>query len=115
MAIRIVGQGKGYDTRVLDAETGRDLTNLLQVSSVTLNCTEAPSAQLTAWSPQVDVIVQDATVLERCPHCGHERIRKIHGASDLEPVNRRLLISKSGLDNAFLDLAQIPPASEDGA
>lgn len=102
MPIRIVGHGKGYDTQILDADTGRDLTSLLHVSSVTLSCTEAPSAQLTAWFPQVDVVVQESTVLQRCPYCGHERISKIHGASDLQVPGH-------------IDLEQIPHLSEDGA
>lgn len=121
MSIRIVGHGKGYDTQILDAETGQDLTNLPHVSSVSLSCDKAPSAQLICWLPQVDVIVQEATVLQRCPHCGHEQIRKIHGASDLqalghidmEPVNRRLVVNARNLDNAFLDLNQLQPGSED--
>jgi len=121
MPIRIVGHGKGYDTQILDADTGQDLTSLLHVSSVTLSCTEAPSAQLTVWFPQVDVVVQEATVLQRCPYCGHERISKIRGASDLqalghidmEPVNRRLVVKAHDLDNAFLDLNQLQPGSED--
>jgi DNA-directed RNA polymerase subunit RPC12/RpoP len=114
MPIRIVGHGKGYDTHILDAETGQDLTHLLHVSSVTLNCTEVPTAQLTALLPQVDVVVQEATLLQRCPYCGHERISKIHSASDLEPVNRRLLVKTHDLDNAFLDLTQVQPGFEEG-
>jgi hypothetical protein len=84
MPIRIIGHGKGYATQILDDETGQDLTKLLHVSAVTLACDKVPTAQLTALLPRVDVVIQEATLLQRCPYCGHERISKIHGASDLD-------------------------------
>lgn len=83
MPIRIVCNGEGYTTRIFD-EAGQDITRLLQVSSITLACDQVPTAHLTALFPRVDIVVQEATLLQRCPYCGHERISKMHSAHDLD-------------------------------
>lgn len=76
MKIRIVStDGTGYNTRILDAATGTDLSGL-HVTDIHISIQDANTATLQTFLPDLD-IVADAVIIYRgtCPHCGYsERV-----------------------------------------
>lgn len=91
MAIRIVNEGgPSYTTKVYDAETGEDLTTRLNVSRIELTIDakyNVPTAQLTVYTPKVEITLEEAQVKQVCPYCGHETDKTLRSAEDLkEPL-----------------------------
>ncbi|HEX7733754.1 MAG TPA: hypothetical protein VF458_02790 [Ktedonobacteraceae bacterium] len=87
MAIRIVNHtGIPHNTKVLDAESGEDLTNVMRIQSVSLTLEagkDLPEATLTVHAPQIDITLQESTFQRVCPYCGHKDERTIHSIKDL--------------------------------
>lgn len=70
--VRIVnnGSGKPFDTKVMNAETGEEITSVFK-AELTFEASSAPTAVLHMWMPLVDVTL-DATAIHYCPLCRRE-------------------------------------------
>lgn len=87
MPLRILFDGKfPYAVKVLDSETGEDLTTKLYVSKVdiSLSADSAPIALLRTYPHSIEITVEEAQVKQVCPYCGHETDKTLHSAEDLK-------------------------------
>ena len=71
--IRITSDGTPYRTRVVDEETGADLSRHITGMTLHFRPGEMNRADLEIVIPQVDVIAEIGSAVACCPSCGHER------------------------------------------
>jgi hypothetical protein len=73
--IRIVNTtGNSNGTKVLDAETGADLTQELQITAVHIEVGELVTAQVTCYVAEVDVVAEVEETDRRCCTCKHSEL-----------------------------------------
>lgn len=87
MALRIVNEvGVGYQTKVLDAETGEDLTSRLSIADISLRIkvNEPITADIMAYPQKIDITMEEAQIRRVCPYCGHETEETIRSADDVK-------------------------------
>jgi hypothetical protein len=77
MRVKITSDGESAfvpHTNVVDASTGVQIPRVTSVD-IRIACEKSvPRAVVTVLAPMVDVVAE-ASIVERCPHCGHERPR----------------------------------------
>ena len=70
--IKITSGGASHSTRIVDLDSGLDITN--RVRSLEWSCNGGELAQATVGliMTHLAAVVENARFVERCPHCGHE-------------------------------------------
>ncbi len=72
MKVRILNEtGISYQTKIIDVETGKELTHVGRVD-LGFDASSGPiTARLTVYRPPIDIIA-DAEIRKVCPCCGKE-------------------------------------------
>ena len=81
--IKITSEGNSSTTRIVDLDSGVDISDRVMGLEWKCGAGELARATVVLLIPHLDAVIEDATLIERCPHCGHERAGAAGSAGSL--------------------------------